>query len=119
MKIIYFSIVILLSISLYGAGPEDCELPKVEKSKILEPQKDGGCKLGNTSEDLVTCLLNAKNKDEEKLCHQKNKKQDLIKKDDKILPTEVKKTPLDIKTKDNKKEKVIKTVKENKKIKKN
>ena len=94
-----------ISISLLGAGPEDCELPKVEKTKILEVKKDGGCKLGNTSEDLVTCLLNAKNKTEEKLCHEKNKKTNPIKKDDKIIPTETKKTPLEIKTKDNKKEK--------------
>jgi len=72
MKILYILVIMLMTISVFGET--DCELPKIEKNKIIELKKDAGCEIKLSSGDLVTCLLNAKNEAEQKLCHENNKK---------------------------------------------
>jgi len=85
MKIIYMMIIMIISFSVYAN--EGCELPKLETKNILEKKTDEGCKVGNTTDDLVTCLLNAKNKEEEAACHSKKKDNTKL-----IIPEPTKKT---------------------------
>ena len=77
----------LISVSVFAET--DCELPKLEKKKIIEVKKDGGCELKSSSTDLVTCLLNAKNEKEQKLCHANSKKK--VETNTFVIPTKAEK----------------------------
>ena len=58
MKTILAYLLLLFSLTLYSA---DCDKPK--------PKENGGCKIEEQSDELIKCLINAKNEKEEQKCH--------------------------------------------------